>query len=235
MQRRYPSAMVPYKRRSYRPIRKYGAKRRTYFRGRKAPMYRAPAFAAAVRRVVSAEQKYKVDDQLFSSSRFTGGFNIMTNVQQGVLATERIGNWLQATSTHGTVVVHGNGDALPLETYGVRVWIMVLNEDFDQIVPVNASGYLLTDTRPAGPFNILRKGEFSVLWTRYVQVSNNTDNSLFTRTLPFRLSLNKVKKSLYDGTDIKKYHLFFMTTSDAAVDANLPLVQLDYMMRYTDS
>ncbi len=229
--------MVPYKRRY---AGRGGIRKRRF-----TPMYRRPmmtaSFAAQVRKVVAAEVKYHYLNNELEIESGAPVLSSFTSIAQGVTATQRIGNWIKPVNLHGTVVISGNPAALGVrETWGVRVFIFVFNEDVTAAPTFAASQFMIDPARPGGPFNILRKGQFSVLWTRFVTVSNNSDNNLFTRNLTFRVNLSKAKKCLYDGPaavgDKTKFHIYFGAVSEATspvVDA--PTLTLDTMFRYTDS
>ncbi len=233
--RRYSSAVVPYGQRRFK--RRYPQKRSRF------PMYRSPAktsasFARQVRRVVSAERKFHYLNFTTLIDQATPAGADLTRIAQGVANNQRIGNWIQPTSMHGTYTVRGNSEAEGDTVWNVRIFIMVYVDsikDLD-IIPTE---FMQDSTRPGGPFNILRKGQFSVLYTKFFTVSNNSDNNLFSRTFTWRLNLNKLKKILFDGdesTDGTKGHIFFQAVSDSASPVSLPpSLTADNTFRYTDS
>ncbi len=227
--------MVQYKRRRY-PSK--------YARRGRYPMYRkAGSFAAQVRKVVAAEVKFHYVKSLIDAEISGTSIAFLSAIIQGVGQSQRIGNWIRPTSMHGTVVCKGNPEALalptPVETYLMRVTILVFNDDLAVAEPVSASNFLLDSARPGGPFNINIKGQFSVLWTRVVTVSNNTDNTQFVRTLTFRINTTKQRKCLFkgpDGDDFGKFQYLFLASSEAPSPVNEPpTADIDSMFRYTDS
>ncbi len=234
-QRRRSFAVVPYGRRTYR--------RRSF--KRRYPMYRKPAssaggaaFASKVRSVVSAERKFLHFSATYLVEEQSTSTILMSSMPQGVAQGQRIGNWIQPTSTHGTLTVTGNPTAGESSIWNVRVFVLIFNDSSKGINTIGST-FLQDPSRPGGPFNIDRKGEFSVLWTRFFTISNNNDSALFTRTLTWRLSLQNKKKVLYDGAtedDLTKNHLFFYAVSDCPSPVNNPpTITVDATFRYTDS
>jgi len=230
------SALVPFRRRRSYVKRGYSGKRRRY-----PQMYRSlgkAGFAAKVRKVVAAERKFLFTNDVFEAAGTLPGSLYLTGIAQGVGQSQRVGNWIQPTSSHGSVTVTGQVDAGGDTVWNVRVFILVFNDNSKDIT--NTSTRWMQDpTRPHGPFNIERKGEFSVLWTRVLTVSNNSDNTTYSQTLTWRLNLAKQKKILFDGptsSDRTKFQMFFCAVSDSpSPPAGPPTISVDSQFRFTDS
>ncbi len=115
---------------------------------------------------------------------------------------------------------------------------MILNDSL-KANPVIASEFLEDPNRPGGPFRVSRKGEFSVLWTKFLFLSNHSDNVTFSKTLKWTLNLQKKSKTLFDGVgadDGTKYQYFFCAVSDSLSPVSFPpTLDVDSMFRYTDS
>lgn len=236
--RRYNgAAVVPYGRGGFR-----GRGRRTsYHNKRRYPMYRkfgvTRGFKAKVQQAVGAELKFIPHFSLLEASNDNPNATFISIVDQGTGSEQRVGNWCSPSSVHGTVRCHGNPEASP-ETWTIRVGVLRYNDN-SQGTSLFGSGFMEDPQRPGGPFKVASKGEFSVLWTRVLIVSNNTDNTLFTRALRYRVNLKNSPKCLYEGAGAgsrTKNHLIFFAVSDCAVTAlSPPSVDFDSMFRYTDS
>ncbi len=213
-----PYKATPY--RSRRPMRgrRYGA-----------------SFASRVRKIIKAEIKF--NDSGFSVLPVVGGQSqvLATSIDLGVGANNRVGNWLQPMSLAGNITVQGDDNAGPAqENFGIRVGYALWKNDetadpftFDRIMQDGAS--------PGGPFSVPEKDSYKVLWTKYLTVNNHRQNSQFTKTFPFMINLSKLPRTLYDGANHKKYQIFFFAGSDDIVGTNPPEIQVDSMLRYTDS
>lgn len=131
--------------------------------------------------------------------------------------------------------MHGN-TAAPEEIWTLRVGVLRFNDTLEGHVFV-ADGLLEDSTRPGGPFKVSSKGQFTVLWTRVVIVSNNSDNGLFNRTLKFRLNLEGSPKCLFNGPVIatRNQLIFFAMSDSPSPDDQPPSCDVDAMFRYTDA
>ncbi len=117
---------------------------------------------------------------------------------------------------------------------GIRVGIALWKND-ESADAFQAGDIMANAAAPAGDFSVLEKGSYQVLWTRYVVVMNNDDNSQVIKKLMFNVNLSKVPRSLYSGAAPKKFQLFFFAVSDdtnGGVDA--VNIELDAMFRYSD-
>lgn len=228
--RRYSNKVVP-----------YGRRRTNYLQKKRFPMYRTPgraAFVKQVRRAVGSELKYLSTNSTFLVSQSDPSALFLSNVVQGLGPKERIGNWINPVGMHGTVRCHGTTLAAAPEIYTMRVGILRYNDDISNITFIS-SDLLETVDRPGGPFKVTSKGQFSVLWTRVLIVSNNSDNGLFNRSLKFRINLETSPKVLFDGPSLTgqtRNHLVFFAMSDSPTpDDEPPSVDIDCMFRFTDS
>ncbi len=193
------------------------------------------SFASRVRNVVKAEVKFR--DQGFAVLPVVGGQSeiLVTTIEQGAGAENRVGNWIQPMSLAGNLTIQANDAAGPAaENFGVRVGYALWKNDetndpftFDRIMQDGAS--------PGGPFSVPEKDSYKILWTKYVTVNNHRQNSQFTKTMAFTINLSSLPRALYDGANIKKYQIFFFAGSDDIDGTNPPSVQVDSMLRYTDS
>ncbi len=233
-------AVVPYgnRRRSFK--RTYtagrGRGRTTLYR-----MYRAApsaAFASQVRRVVSAERKYvHIQGTIIAQSQSAQSFPLSES-SQGTGPTERIGNWIQPVSMHGTCTVTGDPTGPSDSVTKVRVFIWIINDNASAFV-VDPYEFMDDRARPHGPFNINRKGGFSVVWTRVCTVADLLRNDKHSMTYSWSLSLNKKQKCLFSGPadfNRTKFHYNFAALSDVPNPlSNPPTIVFDSMFRYTDS
>jgi len=231
--RRYANKVVP-----------YGRRRTNYLQKKRFPMYRTPsrvssaAFIKKVRRAAGAELKYLATNSTFLVSVSDPSALFLSNVIQGLGPSQRLGNWINPVGMHGTVRCHGTTLAAAPEIWTMRVGILRFNDDISDTTFIS-SDLLETASRPGGPFKVSSKGKFSVLWTRVVFVSNNSDNGLFNRSLKFRIDLETAPKILFDGPSLTgqtRNHLVFFAMSDSpSPDDEPPSVDIDCMFRYTDS
>ncbi len=213
-------------RRSRRPMQ-----RRRYSRSRYRMSGRG--FAQRVQRVVDSELKFAAIGASLQPIVGNQSEIILSNIEQGTGATNRIGNWIRPITVHGNVTIEGTPGAVA-STFGVRVGVACWKHD-ESLDPFQASDIMLSGAAPGGPFSVVQKGAFQVLWSRYVVVVNNDDNSKVIQQLRFKAGLGSLPKILYDGAINKKNHIFFFAVSDDTSGANPVTVEFDIMFRYTDS
>ncbi len=211
-----------------RPRRRAPIRRR---RGSKARQ--AAVFKRRVLRIVGAESKFRISG--FTSRPQVGAQTEIrvSDIDVGTSASQRIGNWIRPQSLRGNMVVRGSaGNAL--QKLGIRVGVALWKND--ESIDAFAAGDIMADgNAPAGDFSVLEKGAYQVLWTRYLAVSNNDDNSQNFKKVAFNINLRKVPKTLYSAGAPKKYQIFYFFISDdtngGAVAVN---IEVDGMFRYTD-
>ncbi len=224
-----------YRRRRYRPRRRRKRLSTGYGRSSRGRSRYGMSFARRVRRVVQAELKFQIGG--FQVSPVVGAPSQVdvTNIALGQTQTTRIGNWIRPVTIHGNIVV--NGDiTVPrtADTYGIRIGYAVWKND-ESSDPFSAARIMQVAASPGGPFNILEKGAFQVLWSRFLVVVNNTDNSQVTKKLRFKINLGRIPKTLYDGANQKKYQIFFFALSDDVTGTQPVTIFVDHVFRYTDS
>ncbi len=204
-------------------------RRKRYSRRRSMPMT-----VGRVKRIISAELKQNVTDFDFIDVRVgTALITHLSNIGQGDLSTNRIGNWLQPINMHGYVTVTGTVGA-SVETLQVRVGVFRWMND--QSVDPPDIGQIVNDTaNPSGPFSFRDKNSFKILWSRFVNVQTNADSPQFLKTLRYYVRLGRSQKTLYDAAEFKKYQLFFFALGDGLVAGDDVQVSLTNTLRYTDS
>lgn len=227
-----------YKRRAY-PTTRFKKRRYTTKRSRYAPANRRMApggnFAAKVRSVVKAESKFIYSaTALVNVARTQAIVVSLGNVPQGVGASQRIGNWIQPTVLYGHITVNGDAASL-LDTSSVRICLLQYNED-ESSTAFDANILLENTLTPGGPWQVISKGKYTILWSSYFTITNNLANLAFTRTLAFNVKMQKRPRVLFAGSTQKKQQLFFVALSDVDVGAGpFPQVAAQIQMRYTDS
>ncbi len=198
-------------------------------------MARGRSFAARVRKIVRPELKFLENG--FSATPIVGGPTavLVTSAVQGAGAFNRIGNWLQPMYLYGNITVQGDHGASPAqETHGVRVGFALWKNDESKNA-FTTDAIMQDSAAPGQTFSIVEKDSYQILWTKYMTVNNDRDNSQFTKTFPFRVNLTKLPHALYDNAIHKQNQIFFFALSDDITGTNPPVVSVDSMLRYTDS
>ncbi len=216
---------------------RYSRRRRTTRRPKRYGRRGGYMTARRVKRIIGAELKFKVLSigPLPVPPIIGDIVPVSDNIAQGDTAQQRNGNWINPVNLHGSVVVRGNQTAQGTDTsVSFRVGFFQWKEDLQFQTP-DISTIIQDPVAPLGPWNITNKGSFQVIWTRKFFISNDDDNTYFTRKLDFYLRLGRRQKALYDDGNPKKYHYFFMIMNDATDAVNLTEYFLDYTLRYTDS
>ncbi len=226
-----PTKFTPGGKMYTRPYKAATYRSRRSMRGRRS----GASFASRVRKVVKAELKFR--DAGFTVLPVVGGQSeiLVTLLDQGAGAENRVGNWIQPISLDGYITVQGDDAAGPQqENFGVRVGYALWKND-ESADPFTYDRIMQDGAAPGGPFSVPEKDSFRVLWTKYMTVNNHRQNTQFTKTFPFSINLTKLPRTLYDAANNKKYQIFFFAGSDDTVATNPPTVQVDSMLRYTDS
>lgn len=222
---RYSKRMNRYKGNRSRYRKKNGNRR---YNGRSS-------FASQVKRVVDSEIKNNVRSVDFVPFR-AGAEEIdnQTLIAQGLLTSNRLGNWLDPVNIHGYVQLKANAGSAE-QTVDVRVGILQWHNDADVDAPTEGA-IMNTAGIPLGPFSFKNKDSFTVLWTRCYTLVNNTDNPNFSYNINFYRRLKMAQKVLYDGAaGIKQNQIYFFAFSGALVPGDAPLVSFAITFRYTDS
>lgn len=193
------------------------------------------SFARRVRQVVAQELKYQIG--AFQVSPIVGAQSSVdvTQIAQGQTQTTRNGNWIKPVTIHGNIVIVGD-TTVPrtADQYGIRVgYACWMNDESSD--PFSAARIMQSAAAPVGPFNILEKGAFKVLWSRFVVVVNNDDNAQLVKRLRFKVNLGRLPKILYDAANQKKYNIFFFALSDDTTGTQPVTIFVDHVFRYTDS
>ncbi len=207
-----------------RPRRRMTRKRRVMTSGR-------------VKRIIGAELKFKtLSVGPLPIPPLTGDFvQITDNIAQGDQAVQRNGNWITPVNIHGSVLIRGNLALQPTEpSNSYRVALFQWKEDL-QFQSPDALTLMQDVVAPFGPWNIANRGSFQIVWTRKFFLSNDDDNTYFTRKLDFYVRLGRRQKVVYDAGNPKKYQYFFFIINDIEDETNPPSYFLDYTLRYTDS
>ncbi len=218
---------MPYSK-GYRRGRKSG-RRRNY----KRPMRHMTV--GKVKRIISAELKINQHNNDFIEIPLSTPSVIpLTDISQGDSSEQRSGNWVQPITVHGYTTIKGHNNAAA-DSNGIRVGIVRWLND-ESVDPITVTKLLSVAGAPAGSFSFINKGSFKVLWSRFVNVVNDQDNTQFIKTLRFNVKLGRGQKALYDGaTTQKKYQIFFFATSDGLSGTEAPEYDLNVTLRFTDS
>jgi len=191
--------------------------------------------ASRVRRLIDAELKYNVLGLGPLQVPISVGqiVPITSNISQGVLITERIGNWITPRNIHGNLVVKGNQAAMPgTDSFLLRAGIFQWKND-EQFDTPDLNQIVQDPLSPLGPLNFSNRGSFKQIWGRTFLVVNDDDNPKFIVKFPIYLRLRR-NKTLYDAGNPKKFNYFFFIHSDSIVVDN-PVFNLDLTVRYNDS
>ncbi len=204
--------------------RKYGRRRRRR---------RVGMTPYKVRRIIGAELKHgTLGVNSTAPSQNSENF-ALTLINQGVDASQRVGNWVKVINIHGCLQVEGQ----PMGTLPVvncRAFIFRWNENNSFSVPT-LDQIVNDDTAPMGPYNFQNRGMFKIVWSRVFSIVNNERNSQFNRKLPFYVKLNRGPKTVYNAGLPTKYQYFFQIFSDTDTADSIPSFRLDITTRWTDS
>ena len=225
------------------PLNKSYRRRRRTFRKRRLmggiatrPRRPRPMTVGKVKRIISAELKFKVinhNDNVVNTAN--PAVILLSNIAQGNDNDERDGNRITPVNTHGHVSVFGETAGGGDDTTPIRVTIFRWNEDAGATPPTPA--LLMQDVAQlGGPYNIDNKGMFKVIYSRFFVLVNDQTNPMFKKTLRYYVKLSG--KMLYDGAgaanNLKKFHLYMIIQATSA-DANAPTYTLNNTLRFTDS
>jgi len=208
------------------------------FRGksrRRRRLRRKPMTTGAVKRIIGAELKTRSFGVDFVDV-FIGAANIVSltpGIAQGSGATQREGNWIKPVILHGYVVCKGF-DAAAAPTYGMRVTLCRWNEN-ENANPISPTELYNDPASPGSHFNIITRGQYKVLYTRFFTIVNDKQNPRFTRTLKYYIRLSGAPRITYNAALPGKFHYFLVVTSDDLSLAEHPQYQHDGVFRFTDS
>ncbi len=197
------------------------------------PMNRS--LASKVKAIVDSEIKNNVRGLDFLPFRIAAPIiDNQTNIAQGLLTSQRLGNWLDPVNIHGYLQIRGN-TASALQTMDVRVGVLQWHNDATADPPL--IGAIMHDAgAPLGPFSFRNKDSFTVLWTRCYTIVNQFNNPNFSYNVNFYRRLKMAQKILYDGAAvIKQNQIYFFAFSGSLAAADSPEVSIDITFRYTDS
>ncbi len=221
--------------RSHGHSRRYGRRSR---RGRYRRCVKGRHMTATrVRRIINAELKFNTLSVGPQEITPTVGdiIPVTSNIVQGDLATQRIGNWIKPVNLHGTVTLQGNGAAAgAADAFLVRCGFVCWYND-EQFDPPAVAQIVQDPLAPFGPLNIGNRGSFKQLWSRKMLLSTDDDNTYFFRVVPYYLRI-RCPQTTYDAGNPKKYQIFFYILSDSILGAGQnPIFNLDFTVRFTDS
>jgi len=222
------------KRRGSAYPRRYRGGRRRYSGRRTYPLRRMPAakFAAQVLAVVKPESKFHFRDVADITAQGDPMVTALSVIDQGTTAQLRIGNWIQPTTLYGHITVTGDTESV-IDHSSVKLCLLQWNEDEDKN-PFDGSELLQDNDAPGGPWRVSEKGTFTIMWSAYLIVINDVNNSQFSKTLKFNVDMKKRPRVLFEGPNRKKNHLFFAALTNHGA-LNAPRIELQSQLRYTDS
>ncbi len=216
------------------PFKRSFARRSTTRRRSMRRRYKRPMTVGRVKRIIAAELKLRViGNDFLNIPAATGNIQNITNIAQGDTNLTRTGNWIQPITIHGYVVLRGiDGSATP--TNNIRVGIIRWMNDASIDVPT--IGKIMFDSAaPNGPFSIVNKGSFKVLWSRTMTITNDMQNPQFQRQLRFYVRTGRGSRTLYAGGTLKRFQLYFFAFSNDVAGLSVPQYMLDLTFRFTDS
>jgi len=227
---------------SFAILKMYGSRRfkPTLFKSRRKAYTRRSskartqaAFRKRVLRIVAPESKFRLIGVQQQPIVGAQSESLITNMGIGSSATTRVGNWIKTTRIDGNWTITAD-PAAAADTVGVRVGLACWKND-QSVDPFSAGRIMGDAAAPGGWFSVTEKDAYRVIYSKYVNLVNNGDNSQLTKVIPFNLDLSKLPKVLYDGANEKKNHLFFFSVSDDIVGASPPQVNIEGTLRYSDS
>jgi len=194
---------------------------------------RRPMTVGRVIRLIDAELKFNDIDLIFTDIGTPIGSIIhITDIDQGLEQSQRVGNWIKPVSWMGTITIRGSETAAPELTPKFRIALCCWKES--QIGNGFAIASVMQDiAQPHQQYNIQNKGQFKVLWSRTGILSNQDDNPQFLKT--FRFYVKPSLKTIYDDAVFKNNHLFMFAITDVAGASNPPQWSVSTRLRYTDS
>ncbi len=209
-------------RRSYPGRRRYGLRPRAN-----------PAFAAKVLAVVKPESKFTfniIQGDCFVNNPVS---LVVSGQDEGVGASQRIGNWIQPTSLYGHVTISGMPEALRHHS-SVKLCFLQFHDD-SQSSAFDPNNILENNIAPGGPWKVTEKGKWSILWSKYLIVVNHVDNSQFTKTVAFNINMRNRPRCLFAEGLLKREQIFFVALSDAPGNPDEVQVLAQVQLRYSDS
>ncbi len=208
-------------------------KARRNAKSRSVTSRRRASFRSRVLKIVGVESKFLIFGNSHQPFVGTPESHHISQMQLGISPSQRVGNWVKCSTVYGNIIVTGNSGSAVVH-FGVRVGVALWRND-ESTDPFDAGTIMADSADPAGAFSVIERGGYTVLWTKYLNVVNNDDNSQIVKTIPFNVDLNWMPKTLYDGAEFKKYHLFFFYLSDD-ISGALPVnIQTSGILRYTDA
>ncbi len=214
----------------YYPKRKY----RRYSRSSKYPMYRS--LSSKVKSIVDSEIKNSVRSADFATFAPNAGFldSPTTGIVQGMLTSQRIGNWVEPVNIHGLLQLRGINNATN-DTTAVRLTVFQWYNDQDTD-PATNGAIMFDAASPYAPFSFVNKDSFKVLWTRLCLLVNKEQNDKFAQLYRFYIRLNNAPKVLYSGAALDKQNQIFVSAVTELVAAgDEPQIAIDVTFRYRDS
>lgn len=219
------------KRRGGGAPRRYTGRRRRG-QSRRYSLKPSPSFTRGVLAVVKPESKFFFSTHKASTSLGTPFFLFLDDMKQGTDSSGRVGNEITPTVLYGHVIVEGNhlGDD---DSAGVRIVIIQWHDDQNNS-PMDPDEILQETAQPGGPWKVQSKGLFSVVWSKFVSISQRRDNSQFLKTCSFDVKIRKRPNPLWNGDILKKHHYHILAFTDAGGGADFVTVNAQVQLRYTD-
>lgn len=195
----------------------------------------SPAFARSVKAVIRPESKYLYTSITRNLVSFVSPFSEnLDDMKQGTGASLRVGNVVTPTVLYGNLTVIGTHDGDAEKSAAVRAVLLQYHDD-QQDAPFDPAIVLESQATPGGPFNVSNKGRFTVLWSKFMNISMRRDNSQFIKTCEMNIPLKNRKKPLFDGALVKKHHYWFLVFTDAQAAGDDIKCQMRMQLRYTDT
>lgn len=189
--------------------------------------------ARRVRRIIGAELKFGYQPFNGTAPADNDENIALTLINQGVMAGNRVGNWIQVINIHGSLQVEGQV-AGAVGVVNCRAFIFRWNEDQSSQLPT-LDTIMESVTAPMGPYNFGSRGKFKIVWSRVFTIINDDDNPQFSKKFPIYIRLNRSPKTTYQDGAPKKNQYFFWIFSETNEPTSIPNYRLDITTRWTDS
>ncbi len=213
----------------------YPKRRRKYRRYGRYSGYRS-SLSSKVKSIVDSEIKNSVRASDFATFAPNAGFldSPTTAIVQGMLTSQRIGNWVEPVNIHGLIQLRGINNATN-DTTAVRLTVFQWYND-ENTDPATNGAIMFDAAGPFSPYSFQNKDSFKVLWTRLCYLVNSNQNDKFAQLYRFYIRLNNAPKVLYTGANTPKQNQIFVSAVSELVGiGDEPEIAIDVTFRYRDS
>lgn len=135
-------------------------------------------------------------------------------------------------------MINGDTDPDSPAFFQVRVGCFLYHEPFPLATDVDANTIMDSQDFIFGSYNYDRKGQFSVLYDKYLSVGNDPSSPHFLHTVSVSLDLTSLPRVLFAGGAGAKNHIFgfvFSNAGDIPGVFSAPFAAMSSVFYYTDS